>query len=90
MAQLKIPLIYLLMHKRLKDKMFKKKCLEVKEAFGMFGFTYHINKKYNYPILKELENFKLIKRINKTQLVVLKNGFNINNTSKIYKSVGLY
>ncbi len=85
---MKIPLIYLFIHERLKIK-----CrgidLEVKEAFNMLGYVYHIKKEFRYPILKELEDFKLISKT-KNKISVLKSSVDMNNKSKIYRTVGLY
>lgn len=86
---MKVPLIYLLMQDRLRIKC---KGLEIrtKEVFNMFSYLYHIKKEFRYPILKELEDFKLISQVSKTKISILKSKIDINNTSKIYRSVNLY
>lgn len=86
---MKIPLIYLCIHERLKDK-FGYFEFPSKELRWMLGKIHHIKKEYHYPIIKELENFKLIAKVNRSHIVLKKINININDTSKIYRSVGLY
>ena len=87
---MKVPLMYLLIHDRLKKKSKGLIDLEIKDVFNMFSYLHHIKKEYRYPVLKELEDFKLISKVSPTKISVLKSNININNTSKIYKSVGFY
>ncbi len=86
---MKVPIVYLCIHERLKEK-FRFQTFSSKELLWILGKVYHIKKKFHYPILKELQNFNLIDRINRNEIVLLKSNVDINNTSKIYKSVGLY
>lgn len=85
----KIPVMYLCVHKRLKDK-FSFETFPLKEVLWILGKIYHIKKKYHYPILKELEDFKLLNKINQNEVVLLKCNINLEDTSKIYRKVGLY
>ena len=85
----KIPIIYLCIHERLKER-FQKRETHVKNVFEIFGKTYGIKKIFWYPVLKELQNYSLIERINKSVIVVLGNRIDLKNTSKVYKAVGLY
>ncbi len=86
---MKVPLIYLCIHERLKEK-FHFEIFSNKELLWMLGKVYHIKRKFHYPILKELETFGLINRTSKNQIILMKNKIDLNNTSKIYRSVGLY
>lgn len=86
---MKVPLIYLCIHDRLKEKSQGIE-INIKDVFKMLGHIHHIKKELRYPILKELEEFKLISQVSKTKITVLKCRINIKNTSKIYRSVGLY
>jgi len=88
---MKVPLIYLFIHDSLKEK-----CrgglveLNIKDVFQMLGEVHHIKKEFRYPVLKELENFKLISKVSRNKVSLLKSRVDINNTSKIYRSAGLY
>ncbi|KKN62700.1 hypothetical protein LCGC14_0509610 [marine sediment metagenome] len=84
-----IPLIYLCIHKRLEDK-FQNEAFKLKDLFLIFARTYHINKKFHYAVLKELESLKLMQRLNQHTARVLKCSVDLENTSRIYKKVGLY
>jgi hypothetical protein len=86
---LKIPLMYFCIHERLQGK-FKNSEFTRKEFGWLFGKVYPIDKRLRNPVIKELQNFNLIRSIGSNKFVVLKNNFNLNNTSKIYRSVGLY
>ena len=83
------PLIYLCIHKRLEDK-YQNELFKLKDLFSILGRIYHINKKFHYAVLKELENLKLMKRINQHTVKMLKCNVDLENTSKIYKKVGLF
>ncbi len=85
----KIPIIYLCIHERLKEK-FNIQETHVKNVFEIFGKTYGVKKIFWYPVLKELQNYKLIERINRSVIVVLNKNIDLKNTSKVYKAVGLY
>ena len=86
---MKVPLIYLCIHQRLKEK-FRFQTFSNKELLWILGKVYHIKKIYHYPILKELEDFDLINRVNRNEIILLKSNVDLNNTSKIYRSVGVY
>ncbi|KKN16038.1 hypothetical protein LCGC14_0980000 [marine sediment metagenome] len=86
---MKVPIVYLCIHERLREK-FRFQTFSSKEVLWILGKVYHIKKKFHYPILKELESFDLIDRINRNEIVLLKHNIDLNNTSEIYRSVGLY
>ena len=83
------PLIYLCIHKRLKER-FRFHSFSVKELFWMLGKIYHIEKRFNYLVLKELEDYKLLKRINLREAQLLNCKINLENTSRLYRIAGLY
>ena len=62
--------MYLFIHNRLDEK-FNNKEVPIKTVFEIFGKYYRIQKKFRYPILKELEDLKLVSKINKTEIVIL-------------------
>ena len=81
--------MYLLIHHRLKEK-YRNYPFDRKELCIILGKLYLTPKKLRDPIIKELKDFKLIKSSGLNKFEVIKNGFNINNTSKIFRAVGLY
>lgn len=85
----KIPIIYLCIHERLKEKYCNQET-HIKNVFEVFGKTYGIKKIFWYPVLKELQTYKLIERINRSVIVVSNNRIDLKNTSKLYKQVGLH
>ncbi len=85
----KIPIIYLEMHDRLFNK-FGKEEFETKELIGIFGRVYHIRKNLRYAVLKDMIGFNLINKITKMRLSLIELKMDVNNTSKVYKQVGLY
>ena len=87
---MKVPLVYLFMHERLRKKSRGIIEIGIKDVFKMLGEVHHIKKEYRYPVLKELEDFKLISQVSRNKISVLKSSVDINNTSKIYRGVGLY
>ena len=84
----KIPIIYLCIHERLKER-FHNQETRIKNVFEIFR-TFAIKKIHWYLVLKELQNYKLIERINRSVIVVLSKNIDLKDTSKVYKSVGLY
>ncbi len=86
---MKVPLVYICIYNTLKERSIGME-LEIKEVFRMLSSVYHIKKQLRYPVLKEMEDFKLITKINSNRISMLKSSVDINNTSKIYRSVGLY
>lgn len=86
---MKAPIIYLCIHERLKEK-FRFEAFSNKELLLLLGKVYHIKKKYHYSILQELENFNLISKVSRNQMVLIKSKVDLDDTSKIYQGVGLY
>lgn len=89
MMKEQIPIIYLYIHGRLEEK-YHYEIFKLKDLFLIFARNYHINKKFHYAILKELENLKLIERTNQHSVRVIKCNVNLKNISKIYKKIGLF
>lgn len=84
----KIPIIYLCIHERLKER-FRNQETRIKNVFEIFR-TFAIKKIHWYLVLKELQNYRLVERINRSVIVVLNKNIDLKNTSKVYKEVGLY
>jgi hypothetical protein len=89
MIKERIPLIYLCIHKRLEDK-FQNKIFKLKDLFTILARMYHLEKKFHYVVLKELEKLELIARVNQHTAKILDCDIDLENTSKIYKKTGLF
>ncbi len=87
----KIPKIYLLLQKRLKDKSDVDNRIKISKAKICIGHTKH-PKKIRPVILKELEEFGLVRRINKFKMEVINCGAykKLEKTGDIYKELGLF
>lgn len=85
----RINLIYLLIHKRLHEK-FKEEEIKLEELFKVICKVHGINKQYRYLVLKELEEMKLVKRINSNYIKTLPPLINLDESSKLYQSIGMY
>lgn len=82
-----IDLVYLFMHKKLKEKSINN-FITKKESVMFLSHTFRIPKKYGYAVLKELEEFGLI-RSSGDSIEILKSKVDLDNTSDIFKRVGL-
>ncbi len=67
----KIPLMYLFVHKRLKEKSLKG-IVPKKNFYEVITRLNHINKRYVPKVLEEFKILKLIEPINKNELKILK------------------
>ena len=87
-----IPLVYLCIYQRLKEAT-KGKEIDRKKALEIIRRIYHLQKKYAVVTLKELEKYGLIKVLgwNKNgRIEILKTKIDIEDTSKLYRSIGFY
>ncbi len=85
----KIPLIYLCIHQRLIDS-FGVGIINRRSVFEIFGKFYRFEKVFRHPILKELHDYNLVIKHSVNEVYIMKSTFNITNTSKVYRLVGLY
>ena len=87
----KIPLMYLIMHETL-IKNYQLSDVSKVELFNVFSRNFRIKKVFWYPMLKEMEDYKLLKYYSgrNSYISILKPPIDLNNTSNLYKSVGLY
>ncbi len=86
-----IPLMYLIIHRKLIEIHHVSDVSKV-EVFNIFSRYYRIKKVFWYAILKEMQDHNLLTYYpgRNSYISILKSPININNTSKIYKSVGLF
>ena len=82
-------LVYLCIQKRIKDRS-KNGVIPKKEVFIVFSNIYHLQKKFWYPVLKEMVDLELLECPDKNTVRVLKNDTDLKDTSKIYRRLGLY
>ena len=85
----KIPLMYLCIYSTLQNASIQG-VISIKKTFELFGKSYRVPKNLKYAVLKELENFNLITRSSVNEINIIKTNIDLDNTSKIYKLVGLY
>ena len=82
MQENKIGLLYLGLHNQLVKKYGNETIITRKEFFCKLGKHYMIPKELRYWIIKEMENAKLIRRINRDKIKILKSKISINCNSK--------
>ena len=82
--------MYLLIHQKMKEKSGKDSLISKENLFKMFGKVYHIPKRYRYVVLRELVNFKMVVIQDPQNIKVLKYNNHIENSSKIYKELGMF
>ena len=85
----KIPIMYLYIHSKVIEK-FVVGIVNRKNVFIFLSRQFRIKKIYQHPILKELMDYKLIIKHNNSEINIMKLTFDLTNTNKIYKLVGLY
>lgn len=86
----KIPLVYLCIHSRLCKNFGVGRTVKKKELNFIIGNTYHIPRKWWYPVIKEMIGFGLIEDEGRFTIKVLESQWDIDDTSMIYKSVGMF
>lgn len=82
-----IDLVYLFMHKKLKEKSINN-YLTKRDSVKFMSHTFRIPKRYGYAVLKEMEDLNLVKS-NGERIEILKTNIDIDNTSEVFKRVGL-
>ena len=86
-----IPITHKLIYQKLFER-YKHEPIKRMDALQIVK-AYRIQKKYCDLVIKEMENLNMIKVIgfNKGLKIILgKNNFNLDNTSKIYHDLGLW
>lgn len=86
----KIHIVYLCIHQRLISNCSINNEMKVRDLFSILGRIYHIPKKFFYPIMKELINLNLIERPNRKFIKILDSQLDLDDTSHIYQSVGMF
>lgn len=85
----KIPLLYLCIHKRFDEK-FGRRQFTQKQFYEVVTRLYHVKKRFAVGILYEMEKFNLIgikEKGRKGKISLKKNNVNLNDLSKIYRSI---
>jgi len=91
--ELKIGLLYLGLHNQLIHKFGLNKKVSIKEIFCKLGKHYILPKNMRYIAIKEMEELKLIEKLDRDNVKILDCKLNIENPDdikKIYKMAGLY
>ena len=78
---------YICFWEKAKERSFNGE-ISVKEFVLILLQSFHIQKKYVYPIIKEMEQDGFIKRINRRTLKVIELDINLEDTSKFYNNLG--
>lgn len=89
MVKKDIGLLYCCVQKKLLENS-KQKLISKKFACYILANQYHIPSALRYAILKEMENNKLIKPINRQIIEVNEVEQDLENTSEIFQKVGLF
>lgn len=85
-----INLLYVCMHYRIQKEANAIGIIRKKRLFELLARLYHVERKFWHPVLREFEILKLFKTLNNKQIQVLECDIDLENTSKIYKMIGLY
>jgi len=64
--------------------------IKIKKSIEIIRKMYHINKNHTIVLLKELENLKLVKRLDRINMFINPCDVNWEDTSKFYQEVGLF
>ena len=85
-------IVYHCIHKRFTENVKKTVdgTLNRKKAEFILTSIYHFPKRLSPVILKEMEILNLIKLNGKSEIEVLENQTDLENTSMLFKNVGLY
>ena len=92
MMKNKIPVLYLCIHYRLLNTS-KSKMLDRKKVLEIIRRLYHVRRKYAVIVLKEMDTFGLVKIISSGrngEVEVLNSSIDLENTSYLYRTAGLY
>lgn len=87
-----VDVVYHCIHKRFIDKIRKTndRFLRRKEADTIITRTYHFPKALSPVILKEMELLKLIRLENKSEIKVFDMTTDLENTSAMFRKVGIF
>ena len=88
----KVDVIYHCIHKRFTDRVSRVngKILARKEAEYIIANLYHIPKNLRSVVLKEMELLNLIRLNGKSEIRVLEPTTDLENTSAMFRKVGLF
>lgn len=88
---LPINILYLALHNQLKKKYGIHGTISRKEFFIKLGKHHQITKHMGYLVIKEMEEMKLIKRLDRDNIKVLEIELDIEkDASKLYELAGIY
>jgi len=80
--------MYLTIHQKFLEKS-NGSTLSKKRAVIILANLYHVRHNLRYAVLKELENMKLIAFVNRREIEVKECKEDLEDTSVIYKKIGL-
>lgn len=91
MEELKIGILYLGLHNQLVKKFGIGGIIKRKEFFCKLGRHSQVPKQLRYLVIKEMEEKKLLKLINRDEIKILKIDINLErDANKLYQLAGIY
>jgi hypothetical protein len=81
---------HLCLYNKLKAKAGMNMIITRTQFHYIVGKIYRIPKEFKYPLLKEMEIVGLLERVDKKWIKVLEPKLNSEDTSKIYRSLGMF
>lgn len=89
MDKLNVGLLYLSLYNQLVKRVGANREITRKDFFCIIGKHFLVPKNLKNAVVKEMEDRKLIEAQG-NKILILENDFDMENTSKIYLSVGLF
>lgn len=89
MDKLNVGLLYLSLYNQLVKRVGANREITRKDFFCIIGKHFLVPKNLKNAVVKEMEDRKLIEAQG-NKILILENDFDIENTNKIYSSMGLF